>query len=246
MRYSLPRIPQSVLQFLATPLALDLTSKLPPTTGRIPKISLPSSFSARKLKISFSSPQTTDASKEKTFTREKKERNPNPTRDTGEGKIEGVLRGLGSDPNSRMLTELRCWGCWVQGEGSRAKLERVRDPLGWALGWAVPSILQLDLLVTGGPLKGLDSTGRFAFRWVPSSAVKAGVGQSSQEAVVSLRERCCVLEIGPWKQEGRKGNRVQGEIWEINLEVLGVKQIQLGKEKGQSRIMPHVEGRLEL
>lgn len=46
MRYCLPRIPQSLLQFLPTPLALDLTSKLPPT-GRH-KISLHSSLLASK------------------------------------------------------------------------------------------------------------------------------------------------------------------------------------------------------
>lgn len=39
---------------------------------------------------------------------------------------------------------------------------------------------------------------------------------------------------------------VQRKIWEINLEALETEQIQMGRKKNESKIMPRLEGPLGL
>lgn len=54
------------------------------------------------------------------------------------------------------------------------------------------------------------------------------------------------LKLDAGGKRGGKENMVQRKIWEINLEALEMEQIQMGRKKNDSKIIPRLEGPLGL
>lgn len=131
MRYSLPRIPQSLLHFLPTPLSLDLTSKFP-LPGRhqgYPYIPLSWPESRKFLSLPLRSEIVVNKKPPQLFLG-KKESNPNTTSHTG-GQESGVFSEL-----SQFWPQWFCLqSCHAEAGGSVQGTtgEVARDPSWWAL-----------------------------------------------------------------------------------------------------------------